>query len=109
MGVVLFAMVGGRFPFKFAHEKDPRYKLIIQRDFENFWKLFEKNCKFSDECMDLIQQMLEYDPEKRIKLINIHKHDWFSCGTNSITNIEEISKAISKEREKVQKMKRGNR
>lgn len=54
MGVVLFAMVGGRFPFRFAHEKDPRYKLIIEGEYAKFWKHYEKNCKFSDSCKELI-------------------------------------------------------
>lgn len=53
--------------------------------------------------------MIEFIPEKRIKLIDIQKHDWFTSGDNTITNIEEISKAILKEREKVNKLRRGNR
>jgi serine/threonine protein kinase len=41
LGVVLFAMVSGKPPFKCAHMKDVRYKMLIDKNYSAFWKHFE--------------------------------------------------------------------
>jgi len=37
LGVILFTIVFGRFPFEYATEKDRLYKLIKEKNFELFW------------------------------------------------------------------------
>lgn len=76
-GVVLFALCSGRYPFEWAHESDQRYSMFIKKDFETYWKLFEKHHDFSDSLKDLLQQMLAYLPAERITLKEIASHDWF--------------------------------
>ena len=76
-GVVLFALCSGRYPFEWAHISDKRYKLFIERKFETYWKQFERHFEFSETLKDLIQQMLAFDPNDRITLIDIANHDWF--------------------------------
>ena len=76
-GVVLFAISTGRYPFEWAHASDKKYRLFIEKNYEPFWKHFEKILDFSDSFKDLIQKMLAYDPLERITLQEIAAHDWF--------------------------------
>lgn len=69
-GVILFALVCGYLPFE-----DPNtsklYKKILSGDF--FIPKF-----VSDECWDLMKNILNTDPEKRFKAEEIRNHVWFS-------------------------------
>lgn len=69
-------MLSGKFPFLEASEKDPKYKLIIEGKFDKFWSQFEKYASFTEDVQDLLNQMLEYDPAKRIRLTDIALHQW---------------------------------
>jgi serine/threonine protein kinase len=46
-GVVLFAMISGKYPFSWAHPTDKKYKLIMEHCYNDFWKQFEKYAFFS--------------------------------------------------------------
>ena len=61
-GVVLFALISGRYPFEWAHISDLRYRLIIDKNYDDFWAIFDKYSNFSESSRDLIQNMLAYDP-----------------------------------------------
>ena len=63
LGVTVFIMIYGKPPFLSASKNDKSYKLIIEKNFEEFWKLVEsKNAKnISTELKDLIFSMLSYD------------------------------------------------
>lgn len=69
-GVILFALVCGYLPFE-----DPNtaklYKKILSGDF--FIPKF-----VSEDCKDLMKQILNTDPEKRYKAEDIKKHIWFN-------------------------------
>ena len=69
-GVILFAMICGYLPFE-----DPNtanlYKKILNGDYTI--------PKFvSPESRELIQSILNTDPEKRFKISDIRKHAWFN-------------------------------
>lgn len=55
LGVVLFAMVGGKSPFRCANKDDKRYKLLADHKYDEFWKIFDSP-KFyiTEDCKDLI-------------------------------------------------------
>lgn len=66
LGVILFILVAGQFPFEKAIEKDDFYRHIIDEDWEKYWKLVDENNKFSQKFKELIQGMICYLPKKRL-------------------------------------------
>lgn len=75
-GVILFAMVCGYLPFE-----DPNtsalYKKILSADY--------KVPKFlSPECQDMIQNILNTDPEKRFGIDQIRSHPWYQIVTDTV-------------------------
>jgi serine/threonine protein kinase len=79
LGVVLFVILMGIFPFKNALINDSYYKLIIKNDWKSFWKKINKNNKkISEEFRDLFQKMICFDSKKRIKINEIKEHVWLN-------------------------------
>ncbi len=80
------------------------------KDYEAFWKLFETNPKFyfSDDCKDLVQQMMQYDPKDRIKLHDIMTHKWFKSIEGRIQSSEEAKDKIFEIRKDLKEAKRGS-
>jgi serine/threonine protein kinase len=84
LGVVLFVLVMGFYPFDKPNMFDSRYKLISKKDFDNFWKkceqkkiLAEKGLSgVSEEFKDLFEKMVCPKPEDRIDISQIKKHPW---------------------------------
>ena len=91
-GVVLFYMLTGIFPFR-GNSEDELHKNIIKGKFP---KLNDFN--LSKECIDLINKILEINPNKRINLDEILNHSWFNdfnfnlnyYDINLFTNAEKI-------------------
>jgi 5'-AMP-activated protein kinase catalytic alpha subunit len=75
-GVILFAAVCGYLPFE-----DPNtsqlYKKILNGDY-----VFPKF--ISNLCKDMIQKILCTDPENRLGIEEIRKHEWFSQVTEEV-------------------------
>jgi serine/threonine protein kinase len=67
-GVTLYYMLAGMQPFK-ADKIEELKEIIIKGEFEPIENL-------SNEASDLINKMLEVDPEKRITVDEILKHPW---------------------------------
>ncbi|KAN0063859.1 hypothetical protein ACQY0O_003464 [Thecaphora frezii] len=81
-GVTLYCMAVGRLPF----------------DKDNFFEMYEsiKNDEpeypshLSDGLRDLLQRMLEKDPEKRISIAQMRKHPWVNRdGAENIISVDE--------------------
>lgn len=64
IGVILFILVQGIFPFKEARTEEFFYSLILKGDFDTYWKKTHGE-KLSPEFKDLILSMFSYDPSKR--------------------------------------------
>ena len=67
MGVILFAMVTGRLPFKDSDVKS----LLCEIS-----KLLRFPSRVSDECKDLTRAMLTFNPKERATLDEIKAHSW---------------------------------
>ena len=93
-GVVLYAMLGGTVPFKGNNLKE-LHDLIINGDYKEIKGI-------SEEAEDLLKNILEVDPEKRIKTEEILNHPWladldfnFWKNQNLFTNAEYVLLAKS--------------
>lgn len=95
LGVVLFVLVLGYFPFEKPSLSDHRFKCIIKKDFLNFWKKCEKiypdsSTDKSQEFKDLFQKMICNNPKDRISLKEIKSHPWLSNLIGIIQNNKTI-------------------
>ena len=82
LGVVLFLLVMGFYPFEKPNFTDNRYKFIMKKDFNGFWKKCEKllgetNCIISPEFKNLFEKMVCYQAKERITINEIKSHPWF--------------------------------
>merc|ERR1719461_903332 len=77
MGVVLFILLGGYPPFEHAKESDKWYQFIVHKKYKNFWKS-HRNCGLRQAETDLITRMICFDPEKRITIAKLRRHQWFT-------------------------------
>jgi len=60
MGVIIFAIVIGLFPFQESTQQDCLYKLLINGKYEQFWSVFNKLSKtkpISKEFKSLMQKI----------------------------------------------------
>ena len=77
MGVVLFILLTGYPPFKFAKESDKWYQFIVKKKYRSFWN-FHRKCGLRQQETDLITRMIVFNPQKRISIDKIRKHSWFT-------------------------------
>eukprot|EP01084_Bolivina_argentea_P053992 99033_1 len=77
MGVVLFILMTGYPPFKSAEASDTWYGYISNYDFLSFWRA-HRNSGLKRKETDLITRMLLPDMEKRITILQILQHSWFT-------------------------------
>jgi serine/threonine protein kinase len=72
--VILFVLVVGMAPFKWAHESDKRYAKIAKGGMKEL--LAGHHISLSEEACDLLQNMLWHDPRKRLTLAHVMNHPW---------------------------------
>jgi serine/threonine protein kinase len=102
LGVVLFVLVMGFYPFDKPNMIDSRYKLIFKKDFDNFWKKCEQKKISSDkyfsgvskEFKDLFEKMVCPKPKERISLCQIKKHSWLQEIVKFYEDYSEIKEKI---------------
>ena len=77
-GVILFNLLSAYQPFASSRVDDVIYKHLYLNNFNTFWNI-HKQCSmfYSKVAKDLFQQMVEFDPNKRITIENIKQHDWY--------------------------------
>ena len=78
-GVVLYIIVSGFFPFRGNNETELRKSIISG----NFPKLID----ISENLKDLLDKLLEINPEKRITIDEILKHPWLNEDLKAYENI----------------------
>ena len=65
LGVILFILVKGHYPFSQATESDPLYKLIHQSNFDLYFEKIDPSSTFSPDLRALFCLLLNSDPKKR--------------------------------------------
>lgn len=96
VGVILFIIVKGIFPFKEAKRDEYFYNLILTGQIELY---FEKvrGANLSAEFKDLILALFSYDPKQRPSIEAIKAHPWLSDDSFNFeetrTQLQEALKA----------------
>lgn len=75
LGVLLFVITIGDFPFINTSFSDEKYKFIIKKNYERFWEFFN-NIEISDEFKDLINNLIGLNPSQRFTIEQILEHPW---------------------------------
>lgn len=77
VGVILFIIVVGSFPFQSASKTDDYYKLLVTGgpSKRRYWKAV-RGSDLSDDFKDLLIRMLNNDPAKRPSLEKLENHEW---------------------------------
>merc|ERR1711998_124017 len=73
MGVILFIIVQGTFPFQEAKKSDYYFDLLIKGETEKYFQRTGAE-KLSDEFKDLMVRILSHDGSKRPTLKEIEEH-----------------------------------
>ena len=81
-GVVLYAMLTGRFPFAAPPRNTPRAELAaaissMVRDIAARRYARPADLGLSPDCVDLLHRLLEPEPKARITVGEVLKHPWF--------------------------------
>jgi len=76
-GVVVFTLLTGHQPFKTAAASDPWYKCIAAKKTHKFWRSHPDD-KLSAPCMNIIEQMIAYQPKERWEIEQLKQHQWVS-------------------------------
>jgi serine/threonine protein kinase len=92
-GVHLYIMLVGWYPFT-----DPREPKNFSKTASNIMKgkfAFPKNLQISQECKDLIIQMLQRDPRQRITLPELKQTAWFQTNLSKELTVPPSSVAAA--------------
>jgi len=93
LGVVLFSMLFGQFPFIRAARYDSSYaSFAFKREagIKKFWEAVTKNCDIPQEAIDLMNKMFAANANERITLDNIMKSDFFKGETVSAEELNRF-------------------
>ena len=93
LGVLLFVITIGDFPFHKASFSDDRYRYIIKKNYSRFWEHFN-DIEISEEFKDLINNLICITPSQRFNIEQILEHPWFKkyiLENNSNSNKVEVN------------------
>ena len=90
LGVLLFVITIGDFPFYGTNFSDDKYQKIIRGQYDSFWKYFD-SIEISDEFKDLIVNLINPTPSKRLSLDDVIDHPWIKKYINGNTNNAETN------------------
>ena len=99
LGVLLFVITIGRFPFEKSNYSDRKYRLIMNKKYEEFWCYYQ-GYNLTDEFKDLINNLLCYDPSERFTIDEISQHLWIKMFNDNVNDgndpddevVEELKK-----------------
>ena len=109
MGIILFILVMGFYPFDKPSITDSKYKLISKKDYNGFWKKFEQKLSngngVSHEFKDLFEKMVSYRPKERISINEIKKHPWLKELIKNFEHNQDEKVSYDKNNENIKKSK----
>ena len=93
LGVLLFGITIGNFPFQRTSYSDEKYKFIIKKNYKRFWEFFDY-IEISEEFKDLINNLICITPSQRLSIEQILAHPWLTqnLGQNYISQNSEFCK-----------------
>lgn len=75
IGVILFIIVQGIFPFKEARKEEYFYSLLLEGKIDTYFQK-TNGTGLSEEFKNLILGLFSYDPETRLTLEQVKEHPW---------------------------------
>ena len=85
IGVLLFVITVGRFPIENCCYSDRKYRLIMNKKYEDYWCYFQQ-FNLSKEFKDLIEHLICYDPSERFSIDEIFQHSFIKNNINENNN-----------------------
>ena len=83
LGILLYEMLMNHSPFCAKSARN------IMNNIKEHELIFDKNKVISEECKDLIKKLLEYNPEKRLKIKDILEHSFIKKYSNDMNSNKE--------------------
>ena len=80
LGILLYELIMGHSPFRSKSKKDRNVMIKIKKHD----LVFDKDKNISKECIDLINKLLEVNPETRLKIKDILEHPFILANENKI-------------------------
>jgi E3 ubiquitin-protein ligase SHPRH len=77
MGVMLYVMLNGRFPFHFREMHKNRELMLREQRTHGYEFRAEAAAKWSPEVKDVLSRTMTYDPDKRPTITMVRKMAWF--------------------------------
>ena len=82
LGILLYELIMGHSPFRSKSKKDRNIMIKIKKHD----LVFDKDKNISKECIDLINRLLDVNPETRLKIKDIFEHPFILANENKIKN-----------------------
>jgi calcium-dependent protein kinase len=74
-GIIMYVLLTGKPPFSGSTDKE-----VLEKVEQNLFEYFDKDlAKVSQDCKNLIKDLLKYDPSKRPTAGEALKNKWFKC------------------------------
>ncbi len=105
LGILVFIMLTGNPPMRFAHTSDWWFRAIYCNRFDRFWQAHErlKPGMFDAESKDLLSKLLIPDPDKRATVAEALQHPWVTQRPLlSPQEVEEIMKFVKTKADKAE-------
>ena len=80
IGVILFIIVQGIFPFKEARKEEYFYNLLCEGQIDTYFQKVN-GTDLSQDFKDLILGLFSYDPEHRMTLEQVRNHPWLQSAS----------------------------
>jgi len=96
-GVILFIIVQGIFPFKEAKKDEYFYNLLLQGDYNTYWKKTGGQ-NLSDDFKDLILKLFSYNGKDRPTVAEIRAHPWMQANVDMKQVRHDILSEIAEKR-----------
>ena len=94
LGVLLFVITIGSFPFDRASYSDEKYRFIVKKNYKRYWEYFNF-VDISEEFKDLINKLICVTPAQRLGLNEILEHPWVrKYNRNNCENEMDIDKDV---------------
>ncbi|EPR80134.1 Checkpoint protein kinase [Spraguea lophii 42_110] len=86
IGILLIVLSTGTYPWKIAQTKDKDYKTFCSLKYHNYTPF----TRINQNMLSLIEQILQYNPDKRLTIKNIKNSKYYNNSTNKFIKNNKI-------------------